>query len=135
MKKILNLVTSVWFGTLALPLLALAQNNPGSGGGQNPGSGGGQSIPSVQVLANPLGNVTLHGFFIKIIEILIIFAVPIIVFFIILAGFKYVTAGGNASKIKEATSALTWAIIGGVLILGAQALLMIIQNTVNALRN
>lgn len=119
--------------------MALAQGTGGSSGtggtGGSSGSGGTGNSLAVERLSNPLGNVTLHGFFIKIIEILIIFAVPIIVFFIILAGFKYVTARGNASKIQEATSALTWAIVGGVLILGAQALLMIIQNTVNALRS
>ena len=85
-------------------------------------------------LENPLGNVTLLEFFLKIIDVVIVFAIPVIVFFIILAGFKYVTAGGNAENIKSATKALTWAVIGGVLILGAKVLLVAIQNTVSSLR-
>ncbi len=140
MKKISQGIAAFWYGFLMLPLVAFAQiTNPGSGpqnpgsGPQNPGSGP-QNISGWETLANPLGNVTLTGFFIKIIQILIIFAIPIIVFFIILAGFKYVTARGNMEKVKEATQALTWAIVGGVLILGAEALLLIIQNTVNAIR-
>ena len=60
-----------------------------------------------------------------------ILMVPIIVFFIILAGFKYVTARGNASQVEEATRALTYAIIGGVLVLGAVALSEIIKNVVD----
>ncbi len=58
--------------------------------------------------------------------------IPVIVFFIIYAGFKYVMAQGNASQVEEATRALTYAVIGGVLILGAVAISQIIQNVVRA---
>ncbi len=54
------------------------------------------------------------------------------VIFIILAGFKYVTARGNATQVQEATRALTYAIIGGVLIIGAVAIAEIIKNLVTA---
>jgi len=137
MKKLTQTLTFIWYGFLMLPLVSLAQTQGSSGSGGTSGSGtsgGTQGIGGWQTLQNPLGNITLQGFFIKIIQILIIFAVPIIVFFIILAGFKYVTARGNMAKVGEATQALTWAIVGGVLILGAEALLYIIQNTVNAIR-
>lgn len=107
--------------------------NPPTGGGQNPPTGGGQNPPKIE-LQNPLGNVTLTQFFLKILDIILIFAVPLIIFFIILAGFKYVMARGNENQISEATKALTWALIGGVIILGARTLLTIIQNTVNALK-
>jgi hypothetical protein len=137
MKKIIPLIAGFWYGILLLPLISYAQiqGNSGTGGAQgNSGTGGTQGITTWETLKNPLGNVTLQQFFIKLIQILLIFAVPIIVFFIILAGFKYVTARGNTTQIQDATRALTWAIIGGVLILGAEALLYIIQNTVNAIR-
>lgn len=137
MKKISLAVASIWYGFIALPLISFAQvqgQTPTGVTGQTPASGSNQHIAGWETLTNPLGNVTLQGFFIKIIQILIIFAVPIIVFFIILAGFKYVTARGNMAKVGEATQALTWAVVGGVLILGAEALLFIIQNTVNAIR-
>jgi hypothetical protein len=61
-----------------------------------------------------------------------ILMVPVIVFFIIYSGFKYVTARGNASQVEEATQSLTYAIIGGVLILGAIAISTIIQNLVGS---
>ena len=59
-------------------------------------------------------------------------ATPVVVIFIILAGFKYVTAQGNPSAIQEATRALTYAIIGGVLIIGAVAISYIIRDLVTA---
>jgi hypothetical protein len=85
-------------------------------------------------LKNPIGYDDIKSFFLAILEIIIIFAVPIIVFFIIYAGFMFVTANGNAEKIKSARSAITWAIVGGLLILGAKILLDVIQATVDALK-
>lgn len=88
----------------------------------------------IQRLQNPLGSNSIQEFFLKIMQILILFAVPLIVFFIILAGFKYVTARGNTEQITQATTALTWALVGGVLILGAEIILKVIQGTVTALQ-
>ncbi len=58
------------------------------------------------------------------------FAIPFVVFFIIYAGFLYVTARGNPGTIEQAHKALLYAIIGGLLIFGARAILAIITNTV-----
>lgn len=84
-------------------------------------------------LANPLagsGITSVNGLLVAILNIVIVLAMPIIVFFIILAGFKYVTARGNATQTEEATRALTYAIIGGVLVLGAVAISAIIGDVV-----
>ncbi len=110
--------------------------NTQGGGGSSVGTQGGQQgankLPSVATdLMNPLGNTTIQQFFLNIIKVLLVFAVPIIVFFIIYAGFQYVTARGNTEKISKATSALTWALVGGVIILGAELILQVIQGTVN----
>lgn len=83
------------------------------------------------VLTNPLSNISsIPDFFRVLIEIILVFAIPFIVFFIIYAGFLYVTAQGNPEKIKKAHMALLFALIGGMLILGANVLLDIITNTV-----
>ena len=81
---------------------------------------------------NPLPDITLMGFFISILEILLVFAVPLIVFFIIFAGFKYVMAQGKPEEIKTASRALLYAIIGGLIILGAWIILAVIEGTVAA---
>lgn len=75
-----------------------------------------------------------EGLIVAILRIFITIATPIIVLFIIYAGFKYVTAQGNAQQVQEATRALTYAIIGAVLIIGAVAISEIIANTVGALQ-
>ena len=87
-------------------------------------------------LNNPLNsNIgSIEGLLTTILNVLLVIAVPIIVFFIIFAGFKYVTAQGNPEKIKEATRMLTYAIIGGVLILGGAAIAQIIGSVVDSFR-
>lgn len=67
-----------------------------------------------------------------ILTIVLVLATPIIIFFIIYSGFLYVTAGGDQEKLKTAKNAITYAIIGGVLVLGAFAIGEIIKNLVGA---
>ncbi|MBY0537853.1 hypothetical protein K2P47_00455 [Patescibacteria group bacterium] len=96
------------------------------------GGGGGGGIDSV-CLENPLNNInSIDALLVAILNIIMVLMVPVIVFFIIYAGFKYVMAQGNASQVEEATRALTYAVIGGVLVLGAVAISQIIQNVVRA---
>lgn len=103
--------------------------NDGTGSGSvNDGTGAG-AAPSVE-LKNVAKVDSIQDLLRAILRIVMILMVPIIVFFIILAGFKYATAGGNASQVEEASRALLYAIIGGVLILGAVAISEIIKNVV-----
>jgi len=113
---------------LIAPTYIFAQG-VGNPGGQGVGNPGGVGIP------NPLGNQTIVGLFTTLLQILLVFAVPIVVFFIIYAGFLYVTARGNVEQITQAHRALLYALIGGVLILGGTVLIQVVQNTVNAVRS
>jgi hypothetical protein len=88
----------------------------------------GQSIQ----LRNPLAVTSIEELLVAILNILIIIAIPLIVFYIIYAGFLYVTARGNAQQVEQATRALTYAIIGGVLIIGAVAISEIVKNLVGS---
>jgi hypothetical protein len=88
-----------------------------------------QSTTTVS-LANPLQVNTLEELLVAILNIIMVLMVPVIVFFIIYAGFLYVTARGNAEQVKKATTALTYAVIGAVLILGSVAISQIVKNTV-----
>lgn len=80
-------------------------------------------------LENPLAINSLEELLIALLNVAVIIAIPIIVFFIVYAGFLYVTAQGNAEQVQKATRALTYAVIGGVLIIGAQAISYIIRDT------
>lgn len=93
-----------------------------------------QGVGSNVRLNNPLKSSDLVGFLNDILSAVMIFAVPLIVFMIIYAGFTYVMAQGNENKVRDAHRALLYAVIGGVIILGAQALLTVIQGTVDALK-
>jgi len=81
---------------------------------------------------SPLAFSSFEDFLVAILNIIIIIATPIVVLAIIYAGFLYVTARGNVQQTQQATRALTYSIIGGVLILGALALTQIISNLVGA---
>ena len=67
-------------------------------------------------LENPLKVNSIEGLFEAILEIMLVLAVPIIVFFIIYAGFKYVTAQGKEDELKKANQMLLWSIVGGLII-------------------
>ncbi len=89
-------------------------------------------VPSPISLVNPLKVGAIEDFLVAILNIFMVLAVPVIVFFIIYAGFLYVTARGNAAQIEQATRSLTYAVIGGVLILGAVAIAEIVKNLVGS---
>ncbi len=91
-------------------------------------SGSGVTIP------NPIKVDSISGLLKLILDVLLIFAVPIVVFFIIYAGFLYVTARGKPDTITQAHRALLYAIIGGLLILGANVLIDVLQGTVNEIK-
>ena len=75
---------------------------------------------------------SLEELIVAILRIFITIAVPIIVLFIIYAGFLMVTANGKAEQIEQGKRALLYAVIGGLLILGANLILAVIQGTVGA---
>lgn len=93
------------------------------------GCGGGSG--SVR-LCNPLASSTITEFLQSLLNVIMVFAVPLIVFMIIYAGFTYVMARGNESEVGKAHRALLYAVIGGVIILGANAILAVIQGTVDS---
>ncbi len=85
-------------------------------------------------LCNPLGNTDLIGFLQALLDILMVFAIPLIVFMIIYAGFMFVMDRGSDKNLAQAKRALLYAVIGGVIILGANLILAVVQGTVDAFR-
>lgn len=130
-----NNTVSLFFLTCVLMLVPFASFAQGIEVGSDPGgiddSRDGSTLIS---LDNPIAVNSMQDVLVAIINIVMVFAIPIIVFYIIYAGFLYVTARGNPETIGKAHRALLYAIIGGVLILGAEALSLVIQGTVNDFR-
>jgi hypothetical protein len=141
----MSILQKIGFLVMCLPTLFAAFNlsyvqagppgpPPEGGAGGAPGEGGAGGALEIQrvTLDNPLRVDSLEALLVAILNIFTILMIPIIVFFIILAGFKYVTAQGNSGQIEEATTTFTYAIIGGVLVLAAVAIAEIISNTVDS---
>ncbi len=81
---------------------------------------------------NPLSFPSITDMLVALLNVSIIIAIPIVVLFLIYSGFLYVTARGNAEKVQEAARALTYGVIGGVIIIGSVAITGIIKSTVTA---
>jgi hypothetical protein len=108
-----------------------------SSGGTNPGqptSGGTNPGTSATTLINPLqGGATLQGFLQQILQFVVKIGAIVVVLMLVFVGYKFVVAQGEPAKIAEARSMLLWTIVGALILLGAQALALGIQATVNAL--
>ena len=77
---------------------------------------------------------TLIGFInIVLTNVIMPIAAVASVCFIIWAGFQYVLAQGNPTKIQEAHTRLLWALIGIGVLLGAAGISQVIQRTVTSL--
>ena len=84
-------------------------------------------------LMNPINTTDLTELLATLLKLVARIAFPIIVLFIVYIGFLFVTSQGNADKLKEAREYFLWAVVGALLILGAEALSYAIQATVNEL--
>jgi Type IV secretion system pilin len=57
----------------------------------------------------------------------------LLVLALVWVGFLFVTAQGKEEKIRDARGALLWTVIGGMLLLGAQTIAVVIRSTVQSL--
>ncbi len=76
---------------------------------------------------------TVPRFLLALVDLIFLIAVPIIVIFIIYAGFLFVMAGDNETQITKARTVILWTIIGAGVLLGAKALELAIQSTICSL--
>lgn len=119
---------------LALTLFALAprahaqdtvDTSPPTGGGGT-ASGG---------LVNPLRGVDSFPEFLRaILGGIVEIGTIVLIMMLVYVGFLFVAARGNAEKLQGAKSALVWTVIGGLILLGATSIQLVIEGTVNSLR-
>ena len=110
-----------------------SQASPTGGGNtssQASGSGGGGGDGT---LINPLGVNSLPELLNAILKGVVQIGSILLVLAIVYVGFLFVFARGDTEQIKNARNALLWTVIGGILLLGAQAISMVIQATVQNL--
>ncbi|MBX4199869.1 pilin [Candidatus Parcubacteria bacterium] len=137
MKKFLIPVISLFILTSFSVVLA---QNPGTGtqGGANPGSGtqsGGKDTNIGIHLENPFKTGGSISELLKSIinNIILPIGGVLAVLGFIFAGFKYVTAQGDPTKVSNASRALLYTAIGTAILLGAWAISEVIYNTVKSL--
>lgn len=92
-----------------------------------PGSSGGSGA-----IQNPLNSSfsTFPAFMAAVLDIVVKVGAPIAVVMVIYAGMLFVLARGNDEKLKEAKRALLWALIGTMILLGAQVIANAISATI-----
>lgn len=84
-------------------------------------------------IQNPLNSnyTTLPAFLNRLLDIVIMFSVPIVVLAVIYAGFLFVTAGENAEKLRNAKKILFYTLLGALIVLGAKVIASVVAGTVD----
>ena len=93
----------------------------------------GNSIQSTTGLCNPTAGQTLKDILNVLVDFLFTYGLPFVIIFMVIAGFMFVTAGGNEERITKARAVLFWTIIGAAVIVGAKIIAVAIQNFANQL--
>lgn len=93
------------------------------------------STQSFYKVPNPLGsgNNSFCGLVQNLLKAALAIGIPIAVLFIVYAGFKFVMAQGNSTKLQEARNNFMWTLVGIGIFLGAWLLASVVANTINAL--
>jgi len=87
-----------------------------------------------ELLVNPLKNIDSLRLLLKaVLGALLEIGTIVLILALIWVGFSFVRAQGNPKEIEKARAALIWTVIGGAILLGAQALADVIQSTVQNL--
>lgn len=98
-----------------------------------PGGGQPQTVPTKIPISipNPVDGVnSLSALFYKIVNFIVSLSYVVIAFFLLLSGFKFVTAQGSEDKLTDAKNTFKYTIIGAVLIIGAQVIVEVIKGII-----
>jgi len=118
--------------SFSLTVFAQTQTSGGTVGGQT--SGGTVGSEGNTGLVNPLNGVnSLPEFLRAILGGIVEIGTIILIMMLVYVGFLFVAARGNAEKLQSAKSALVWTVIGGLILLGATAIQLVIEETVKSL--
>ena len=83
-------------------------------------------------LLNPIAAGDFQQLLVGIVAIVLVLAIPIVVFYLIYAGFLLVAARGNQQMLDQGKRMLIYGIVGGTIIISGYAILAIIDDTVTS---
>ena len=94
-------------------------------------------VTAAQGIQDPLNSAfsTIPTFIAGFLKAMVMLALPVIALFLVISGFKFVSAQGNPGKLSEAKENFVYVIIGALLILGAWVIATLINGTVSQLVN
>lgn len=117
MKYVRTRVRAVAVGTALylLPVIAQAAQCEGTSG---------------FAIANPLKYCSIMAFVEAALRLFVMLALPVLAFFIVLAGFSFILARGNSTKLQAAKWNFLYVIVGTCLVLGAWLLASLIGATI-----
>lgn len=99
----------------------------GAGSGSQTGGAGSSGGVAIQ---NPLNGInSISEFVQKLLQAVVAIGVPIAVLFIVLAGFKFITARGNPEELAKARTNFVHVVIGVAIFIGAWAIAQLIVAT------
>jgi heme/copper-type cytochrome/quinol oxidase subunit 2 len=106
------------------PFIALAQSETPNGN---------TTDPAGTTLQNPLKVSSLPDLIDLILKAIVQIGFYVLILMIVYSGFLFIAARGREEEIRNARSALTWTVIGGLILLGAEAISAVIQSTATSL--
>ncbi len=112
---------------------ATGPTSPGGTSATGVVSPGGTSATSGTGLTNPLNVSSIDGLISEILGYAVTLGGIFLSLMLVYVGFQFVMAQGNPEKVSAARSMLLWTIIGGMLLLGAESIALVIGNTVKGL--
>lgn len=125
----MNVRTLFYSVLLSVLYVASTETVFGAGGSVN------DTVTTPTGLVNPLKGVETFDQFLKaILGGVIEIGTIILIMMLVYVGFKFVVARGNPEEIQSARSALVWTVIGGLVLLGATTIQMVITGTVESLQ-
>jgi len=84
-------------------------------------------------LENPVESERLDELIENVARAIAAIGIPFVAVFLVIAGFMYVTAGGNEERVKAAKKMFTWGLVGGAIVIGAWALATAVVNFARSL--
>lgn len=88
---------------------------------------------ATETIKNPIKSNTIMELLGAILDILVRVGTPIIILAFIYVGFRFVEAQGKPDKLSDARRAFTYTVVGTAVLLGARALSVLIDSTVQSL--
>lgn len=108
--------------------------NPTPSTGQAPSRPGvGQNDEQGVTLTNPLKANSIEELLSLVLKAAVRLGTIVLILMFVWVGFLFVAARGSEENLRKAKSAFFWTVIGGLILLGAEAIARVIQATASAL--